>query len=201
MVKHRFYRYVVKRIFDILLSFLFIILCSVLLWWWVFIINYFVTKGKPVFAQKRIGYKEKTFTILKFRTMRASADQIAPNMLDTEFYDANVTKFGKFLRNTSIDETLQFFNVFFGKMSLIGPRPAMVHGEEELHQLRKQCGVNPYLAKPGISGFSQTHLLRAHDPASKAFHDGWYVEHLSFCLDFKIFFLTLLILFGFNPGR
>lgn len=201
MLKRKIYRYGFKRIFDIFFAILFILLCSCFVWWWVILINLFATKGKPFFCQKRIGYKEKPFYIIKFRTMKPNASQIAPDKLCQQFYDENVTRFGKFLRKTSIDETPQFLNVLVGQMSLIGPRPAMLQGEEELYNLRKNGIPSAYLAKPGITGYSQTHLKRAHNPVSKAFHDCWYVKNLSFILDLKIFLLTILIIFGFNSGR
>ena len=199
-LKHNFYRFVLKRFFDVIFSIVGILTLTILIWWWVIIVNIFVTKAKPFFFQKRIGYKEKIFTIVKFRTMRNDTLEIATSDA-TEDFQKNITSFGRFLRKTSIDETPQLFNVLIGQMSLIGPRPGLANGEEYLHDLRKSYVPSAYYAKPGISGYSQTHLKRAHDPNSKAFHDSWYVKNLCFWIDFKIFFLSILSLFGFNCGR
>lgn len=197
---HRFYRFYVKRFLDVVISIIGILLCVLLIWWWVIIINTFVTKGKPFFLQKRLGYKEQIFTIFKFRTMKNNAIIIPPSDVQNESI-YKITRFGRFLRKTSIDETPQLINVFLGQMSIIGPRPGLSVGEEKLRDLRKKYCPTAFEAKPGISGYSQTHLKRAHNPETKAIHDSWYVRHLNFVIDFKIFCLSILVLFGINCGK
>ena len=113
-----------KRIIGLFGSFVGILVCSVLLWWWVIPINLIVTRGHPLFARHRIGKDGKPFRLLKFRSMRLEADPHLSSK-DGNAQD-NVTGFGKFLRKTSIDETPQLFNIFIGQMAFIGPRTLFV---------------------------------------------------------------------------
>ncbi|MCF0108237.1 MAG: sugar transferase [Bacilli bacterium] len=190
-----------KRIIDIFGSILGIIFCLALLWWWVLIINIFATKGHPVFVQQRLGKKKKVFGLIKFRSMKMSAKEIAPSDMTPEVQASMDTKFGKFLRKTSIDETLQLLNIFVGQMSFIGPRPGAAHNEEELVRLRESYTPNAFDVKPGLSGYAQVMMNREHDPEEKAKYDHEYVAKLSFGLDAKIFFKTILKLFGSGKGR
>ena len=190
-----------KRIIDIFGSILGIIFCLALLWWWVLIINIFATKGHPVFVQQRLGKKKKVFGLIKFRSMKMSAKEIAPSDMTPEVQASMDTKFGKFLRKTSIDETLQLLNIFVGQMSFIGPRPGAAHNEEELVRLRESYTPNAFDVKPGLSGYAQVMMNREHAPEEKAKYDHEYVAKLSFGLDAKIFFKTILKLFGSGKGR
>lgn len=190
-----------KRIIDIFGSLIGMVLCLALLWWWVFIINIFVTKGHPFFVQQRVGKNKKIFGIIKFRSMKLSAKEIAPSDMTPEYQASLDTKFGKFLRKSSIDETPQLLNIFVGQMSFIGPRPGAAHNEEELIKLREYYTPNAFDVKPGLSGYAQTKMNRDHDPSKKAYYDHYYVKRMSFWFDVKIFVYTVLKVFGAVKGR
>lgn len=188
-----------KRLIGIFGSLVGIIVCFVFLWWWVIPVNTIVTKGHPFFARHRIGKNGKPFRCLKFRSMRNDAD---PHMssLDSGVSN-NLTGFGKFLRATSIDETLQLFNIFVGQMAFIGPRPLIDVNEKDVItiNLRKENGS--IKLRPGLSGYAQIHKRGELDPAQKAIYDGVYYEHFSLWWDFKIFIYTILKVFGAAKGR
>ena len=191
-----------KRLIGIVGSILGIIFCSVLLWWWVLPINAIVTKGHPFFLQERYGKDQKVFKMIKFRSMKLDADpNLAPSDMDESKQKTMYTKFGMFLRKSSIDETPQLFNIFLGQMAFIGPRPGSAHHEEYLRECRLNYTPNAYDVKPGISGYAQIKMKREHDPESKALWDHNYVEEISLWLDIKIFVLTVLKMFGAAKGR
>jgi lipopolysaccharide/colanic/teichoic acid biosynthesis glycosyltransferase len=192
---------ILKRAIDIFGALLGIILLSPLL-----LILAILTKatssGPVFFRQKRLGKNEKPFTLLKFRSMRTDAKQIPPDEMTVEEQQAMVTGWGKFIRKTSLDELPQLFNIFAGQMSFIGPRPSQdAEHEGELVYERNSYIPSAYLVKPGLSGLSQVYLRRDHNYKSKAFWDSQYVQHLGFWLDFKIFILSFLCLFGYEKGR
>lgn len=182
-----------KRLIGIVGSFVGILFCFVLLWWWAFIINLFVTKGHPFFARHRIGKNGKAFRCLKFRSMKLNAD---PHMSSRdENAKDNLTKFGRFLRITNIDETLQLLNIFIGQMAFIGPRPLIdVSNDGITVQLRKENGATKL--RPGLSGWAQIHHRASLDPIKKAEYDGYYYNHFSLWFDIKIFVLTLCKIFS-----
>lgn len=191
-----------KRIIGILGSFIGIILCAALLWWWIIIVNLFVTKGHPFFAQRRLGKNKKVFKLLKFRSMKLAANpNLAPSDMDAEYQKSLETGFGKFLRRSSLDETLQLLNIFIGQMAFIGPRPGAAENEEFLVECREKYTPNAFDVKPGISGYAQIKMKREHDPEFKAEWDHKYVLRMSFWFDVKIFFYTILKLFGAVKGR
>lgn len=188
-----------KRLIGVFGSFVGIVVCFFLLWWWVIPVNAIVTKGHPFFARHRIGKDGKAFRCLKFRSMRNDVD---PHMssLD-ECVSNNVTGFGKFLRATSIDETLQLFNIFIGQMAFIGPRPLIDVNDTDVItiNLRKENGA--IKLRPGLSGYAQIHQRAELDPVMKAELDGVYFEHFSLWWDIKIFVYTILCVFGAAKGR
>ena len=188
-----------KRLIGFLGSIVGILVCFVFLWWWVIPVNAIVTKGHPFFARHRIGKDGKAFVLLKFRSMKNDTD---PHMssLDKGVYD-NLTGFGKFLRATSIDETLQLFNIFVGQMAFIGPRPLIDVNKRDVEtiELRKKNGS--IKLRPGLSGYAQIHNRAELNPKEKAMYDGIYFEHFSLWWDIKIFVYTLLKLFGAAKGR
>ena len=187
-----------KRIIGIFGSIIGIIFCFVLLWWWVIPVNAIVTKGHPFFARHRIGQYGKAFRLLKFRSMKNDAD---PHMSSRdEHVEECMTKFGKFLRATSIDETLQLFNIFVGQMSFIGPRPLIdVSNDAVTVNKRKELGVE--VLKPGISGWAQIHHRSELDPIEKANYDFEYMKKMSLWFDIKIFVYTILKVFGAAKGK
>lgn len=185
-----------KRLFDILFSLAAIILSLVFLWWWITLINLIVTKGHPVFAPKRVGRHKKVFKMFKFRSMRVDAPIIPPYEMSDEMRDKYETKFGKFLRVTSLDETLQFINVFIGNMSIVGPRPGASEHEEILIEARDKYNPSAFEVRPGITGYSQVYMRRQHDVMSKAWFDSEYIKKMSVIVDVKIMLHTFLFIKG-----
>lgn len=191
-----------KRLIGLFGSIFGIIFCFSLLWWWIIPINAIVTKGHPFFVQERYGKHQKIFKMIKFRSMKLSADpNLAPSDMDAETQKSMDTGFGKFLRATSIDESPQLFNIFLGQMAFIGPRPGSAHNEEFLRECRLSYTPNAYDVKPGISGYAQIKMKREHDPEFKAEWDHKYVLRMSFWFDTKLFIYTILKLFGAVKGR
>ena len=184
-----------KRLFDIFFSLFMILFCFIFLWWWIFIINLFATKGHPFFNPKRLGKNKKVFRMLKFRSMRKDAPVIPPYEMTEEQLKSYETKFGRFLRKTSLDETLQFFNVLFGQMSIVGPRPGAYENEEMLIKARESYVPSAFDVKPGITGYSQVYMKRQHDVMSKAWFDSEYVKIMNPWVDFKIIIHTFLFIF------
>ena len=184
-----------KRLFDILFSLFMIIICFSLLWWWITIVNLFATKGHPFFAPKRVGKNKKVFRMFKFRSMRVDAPVIPPYEMSKEERESYETGFGKFLRKTSLDETLQFINVLIGNMSIVGPRPGAAEGEDILIEARNSYNPSAFEVRPGITGYSQIYMKRQHDVMSKAWFDSEYVKKMSFILDIKIIVHTFLLIF------
>ena len=201
MKKSQKFYLIIKRIIGIVGSFVGIIFCFSLFWWWVFIINCFVTKGHPIYIQQRIGKHKKVFGLLKFRSMRLDAPEVPPNEFTDELRDSMETKFGKFLRKTSMDETLQLFNIFIGQMAFIGPRPGAAKNENYLIEYREKFTPNAFDVRPGLGGLAQMKMKRDHNPEEKAKYDHEYVLNLSFWNDIKIFVGTVLKLFGSNSGK
>ena len=155
------------------------------------------SKGPAVYRQERVGRNEKIFYCYKFRTMLTDAPVCSTNQMDAGRY---ITRVGRVIRRLSIDETMQFFNILKGDMSFIGPRP-VIPAEYELNDLRVKNGA--YSVRPGISGWAQVNGRDVISVRKKAEFDGYYASHLSFGLDFKIFWLTLLTVFtgrGYHEG-
>ena len=187
-----------KRFISIVGSLIGILFCGLLLWWWVIPINAIVTKGHPFFARHRIGKNGKPFRCLKFRSMKNDAD---PHMTSRdEKTKDSTTKFGRFLRKTSIDETLQLFNIFIGQMAFIGPRP-LIDVNEDVITINKRKENGSIVLRPGLSGYAQIHKRGDLDPEAKAMYDSIYLEHFCLWWDIKIFVYTILKVFGAAKGR
>ncbi|MDD3397328.1 MAG: sugar transferase [Clostridia bacterium] len=149
------------------------------------------SRGPILFKQKRIGKNKKPFMIWKFRTMKIDAPHDTPtHMLNDP--DQYITKFGKFLRKTSMDELPQIYNILFGKMSIIGPRPALWN-QYDLIAERDKYGVNKLY--PGLTGWAQIHGRDELEIAEKAKLDGEYVKKFGFIIDVKCFFGTIKSVF------
>ena len=191
-----------KRLIGIIGSIIGIIFCIALLWWWIIPVNAIVTKGHPFFLQERYGKHKKIFKIIKFRSMEMWADpNLAPSDMSEEKQEYMDTKFGKFLRKTSLDETPQLFNILIGQMAFIGPRPGSARNEEFLRECREKYTPNAFDVKPGISGWAQIKMKREHNPEFKAYWDSEYVKRLNFFFDIGIFGYTILKMFGAVKGR
>ena len=143
---------------------------------------------EPVFFRhQRVGENGQLFELIKFRSMRGNTPKYiaAADFSDSGEY---ITRFGRFLRCTSLDELPQLFHVLTGKMSLIGPRP-LIPQEEAVHARRQADGV--YRLRPGITGWAQINGRDAISDEEKTDLDRYYLEHVSFALDWKIFWVTL----------
>lgn len=187
----------VKRFFDIVVSLLFLITLYPIVWCFVAIGTSISSPGPILFRQKRTGYKGKPFTMYKFRSMKVNADA---DKLQATADDPRKTRFGDFLRRSSIDELPQMINVLKGDMSIIGPRPHM-----ELHTEMYTKLVDEYLVrhmvKPGLTGWAQVNGCRGETRTTEAMadrvrYDIWYIEHWSVALDFRIFFMTIAQILG-----
>lgn len=188
-----------KRLLDIVCSFLSILVLALPMLFIAFLIKA-GSKGPVFFRQKRIGKNKKLFTILKFRTMRTDAPKDTPTHLlsDPQLY---ITKIGKLLRKTSLDELPQVFNIFAGQMSVIGPRPAL-YNQDDLAELRDNYNANG--VRPGLTGLAQIKGRDELELDAKARLDGEYVDKMSLWLDIKIFFGTFLSVFkskGMREGK
>lgn len=176
------YQTVFKRVFDFLAALLGLILLSPI-FFMVTIGLYFANQGKPFFFQSRPGKHGAIFKIIKFKTMNDKKDKAGNLLSDGE----RLTKIGSFVRRTSLDEIPQLFNVIKGDMSLIGPRPLL----PEYLPLYNEVQKRRHEVRPGITGWAQVNGRNAISWDQKFEYDVWYVEHISFALDIKIFFLTL----------
>lgn len=177
------YAKVIKRLIDIVLSFLALIVLS-----WLFLGLIIAIKiddpGPAFFKQKRVGIHKTFFKLHKFRSMKMSTPHDIPtHQLDNP--DQYITKVGKFLRKTSLDELPQIWDIFIGKMSIIGPRPALWN-QDDLVAERDKYGAND--VKPGLTGWAQINGRDELEIPVKAKLDGEYVEKLSFVMDVKCFF-------------
>ncbi len=177
----------IKRIIDLILSvIIFLILLPV------FVIIIFAikidSKGPVFFKQKRVGKGKSYFEILKFRTMYIDTPKDMPTHL-LENPEAFITKVGKFLRKTSLDELPQLINIIKGDMSFIGPRPALWN-QYDLIEERDKYHANDI--RPGMSGWAQINGRDELEIPVKAKLDGYYCEHLSFLFDVRCFFGTFI---------
>jgi undecaprenyl phosphate N,N'-diacetylbacillosamine 1-phosphate transferase len=185
-MKHSYYKKAFKSIIDILVTIFFIILLSPLLL--VIGISIRLIFGSPVlFIQNRPGYKGKIFKLIKFRTMLYKSDEIGKLLID----EYRLTKFGKLLRSTSLDELPELINVLKGEMSLVGPRPLL----EEYLPLYSKEQARRHEVKPGITGWAQVNGRNAISWKQKFDFDVWYVDNVSFLLDIKILILTIVRIF------
>lgn len=180
------YRTFFKRLLDIILSGCAIVILSPLLL--IIAIAIKIDDPGPVlFRQKRVGIHKNHFSIMKFRTMKMDTPKDTPTHL-LENPEQYITKVGKFLRKSSLDELPQIFQIFTGKMSIIGPRPALWN-QFDLIAERDKYGAND--VRPGLTGWAQINGRDELPIDVKARLDGEYVEKLSFLFDCKCFFGTI----------
>lgn len=175
----------VKRLFDIVLSCVALIL--LIIPFAVIGVVSLIKQGSPVFLkQKRYGKDGKVFSIYKFRTMKNDAPSMASNDLDEGY----VTRWGRLLRKTSVDELPQFLNILKGDMSFIGPRPLIIQ-EEKIHKLRQENGV--YKVRPGLTGWAQINGRDDVSVEEKVELDKYYVDNLSIGFDLKIILKSISV--------
>ena len=182
------YKHFIKRLLDIVLSVLGIVVCSIPM----LIIAVAIkieSSGPVIFKQKRLGYKGKVYEIWKFRSMCVGAEQTGSGVYSGKG-DARVTRVGNILRKTSLDELPQFFNTLVGSMSFVGPRPPMTYHpwswEEYTDEQRRMFDV-----RPGITGWAQVNGRKGVEWHRRIEMNVWYVDHVSFWLDLKIMWLTV----------
>ncbi len=198
-IENKKIQFYTKRVFDIILSLIgIIILLPIYLI--IAIAIKLDSKGPVLFKQVRVGKDRRNFTIYKFRTMVVSAEskrelQIDPTNMDNFVFQAKsdnrITKLGSFLRNTSLDEIPQLFNVLFGHMSLVGPRP-------EIPDVVKYYPENYYqrlLVLPGITGLAQVSGRGEIELGKTIYYDLTYISNFSIWYDIKILFTTVLKVF------
>lgn len=175
-----------KRIIDVMLSGIMIFLLVPLFGILSLVIK-LDSPGPILFKQKRVGKDKELFDIWKFRTMRIDTPQNIPTHLlsNPEQY---ITKSGKFMRKTSLDEIPQIFNIFSGKMSFIGPRPALWN-QDDLIEERDKYGANTIT--PGLTGWAQIHGRDRLEIPIKAKFDGEYLQQIGLCMDIKCFLGTV----------
>ena len=173
----------IKRLLDFLLSFIAIIVLSPVLVI-LTLVGTVKMKGNPFFTQDRPGLHEKIFKLIKFRTMTNEKDENGELLPD----EKRLIPYGQFLRSTSLDELPELFNILAGHMAIIGPRPLLVRYlpryNAEQHRRHE--------VRPGLTGYAQAHGRNAISWDEKFRMDLWYVDHLSFKVDFRIFVDTIL---------
>lgn len=175
-----------KRTLDIVLSFLAIVVLAIPM----LIIAVAIKIDDPgpvLFRQKRVGKGKTYFMLYKFRSMKVSTPDVPTHLLENP--EQYITKTGKFLRRTSLDELPQLFNILTGKMSIVGPRPALWN-QEDLVALREPYGANDAL--PGLTGWAQINGRDELALEEKARLDGEYVENIRFLFDCRCVFKTVL---------
>ena len=176
------YKHFFKPLFDFILSFLGIIVLSPFFLLFTPIVA-IAMRGNPFFVQERAGKNGKAFKLVKYRSMTNKKDKQG-NLLPN---DQRITKFGKLIRKLSLDELPQLFNIFIGQMSIIGPRPLhMKYNDRYNYTQKKRLNV-----KPGLTGYAQVHGRNSVTWEEKFDMDVFYVEHMSFVMDIKIFFQTI----------
>lgn len=177
------YQHFFKRLIDFIISLLAIIILSPIILL-VTLLLYIANKGAGAFFfQERPGYKGKIFKVIKFKTMNDKRDANGQLLLDT----LRITKVGRFVRTTSLDELPQLFNVLKGDMSLIGPRPLLV----KYLPLYTPEQMRRHDVLPGITGWAQCHGRNTLTWSKKFEYDVWYVNHISFWADLKVIGYTL----------
>ncbi len=180
-----------KRLFDICVSFISIILLLPL-FIMVSLLIKCTSKGPIIFKQERSGRNRKLFKIYKFRSMRVDTpNNVATNNLDNSKY--YITNIGKFIRRTSIDELPQLFNILKGDMSIVGPRPLLAN---EIDVLDNRELYNANSIRPGLTGLAQINGRDILDSTSKAKLDGEYMKNKNFYYDLKIIIKTFSYVIG-----
>ena len=177
------YKHFLKRVFDFLIA----LVALLLIGWFLIIIAiwlYFANKGAGAFFfQERPGKNGKIFKIIKYKTMTDECDASGKLLPD----DQRLTKVGRFVRSTSIDELPQLFNVLKGDMALIGPRPLLV----DYLPLYSREQARRHEVRPGITGWAQCHGRNTLSWSEKFSLDVWYVDHCSFLIDLQVILTTI----------
>lgn len=191
------YKHFFKRFFDILVSLLGLIITSPILLIVAIAIK-IESKGPVIFKQQRVGKNGKVYWMYKFRSMCVGAEQQEGGVYCVKG-DKRVTKVGKFIRATSIDELPQFINILKGDMSLIGPRPVLTYYPKNWEEYTEE-ELKRFKVRPGVTGWAAVHGRKTNTVEARFEYDNYYVEHLSLWIDIKIFFMTIKSVFT-NEGN
>ena len=182
------YAHFFKRVIDILLSFILVLICLIPMALIALIVR-IDSKGPALFKQERLGRNGKVFHMYKFRSMCMNAEHTGSGVYSGK-NDSRVTRVGKILRATSLDELPQFFNILLGHMSFVGPRPPLTYHpwpvEEYTEEQRRMFKV-----RPGITGWAQVNGRKGVEWNKRIQMNVWYVEHVSLWLDLKIICMTV----------
>lgn len=182
------YRRAVKRFLDFTVSLIALILLSPLM-----IVTALVIKiespGPAIFRQERLGRGGRVFTMYKFRSMKLNSEHTGSGVYSGK-NDSRVTRTGKFIRATSIDELPQFLNILRGDMSFIGPRPPLTYHPWKIEKYSAEQ-KRMFDVRPGLTGWAQVHGRKNLEWNERIKLNVWYVDNLSFPLDLKIFFMTI----------
>ena len=182
------YKRCVKRILDIVISLVAFILLSP-----VYLLTALAvridSKGPVIFRQTRLGLHYREFTLFKFRSMVVNAEHTGSGVYSDD-HDARLTRVGRFIRKTSLDELPQLINILKGDMSLIGPRPPLTYHPWPVDQYTPEQ-LHMFDVRPGITGWAQVHGRKTVEWNERIKLNNWYVDHCSFLLDLKIFFKTI----------
>lgn len=181
----------VKRLADIILSLALIIPACILLLIGMLVVAIASPDCSPIFRQKRIGYKNKEFTLIKLRSMTNERDANG-NLLPDEF---RLRKWGKIIRATNMDELFQIWNILKGEMSFIGPRPILAN---EMKVMTRAEQSERQSMRPGITGWEAVHEGESSNRREMAEFDLYYVRNWSLALDWQVFYKTLIIVLGFE---
>ena len=189
----RFLNLMLKQLFDFLGSLFGLIIISpfILL---ISISIKFTSKGPVFYTQERLGRNGKVFKIIKFRTMVENAENIGTGLFVRTGEDNRITKIGKFLRATSLDEIPQLFNVLFGQMSLVGPRPPVPYHPFKYNDYNDKQRTR-FKMKPGMTGLTQVTVRNSVPWNDRILIDVQYIEEFNLWLDLKIIFKTFIKLF------
>ena len=188
MIKHSKY-IACKRVMDIMVSGIGLIVASPILLLTAVLIK-IDSPGPVLFLQERLGKDGKVFKIAKFRSMRVGAEHTGSGVYSGK-NDDRVTKIGRFIRATSIDELPQLYNILKGEMSLIGPRPPLTYHPWTIDKYTEEQR-HMFDVRPGITGWAQVHGRKDVEWHRRIELHVWYVRHISFWLDVKIFFMTII---------
>ena len=186
------YNRIVKRVLDLILALLALILLSPLMLAAALAVK-LSSKGPVIFKQKRLGRDGREFDFYKFRSMVVNAEQTGSGVYSGKD-DPRVTKVGRILRASSIDELPQLINILKGDMALIGPRPPLTYHPWPIDQY-SEFQRHMFDVRPGITGWAQTHGRKDVEWHHRIELNVWYVEHVSLGLDLRIFFLTFFKVF------
>jgi len=182
------YNRVIKRIINIIIALLVLIIGAIPMLIIALIIR-IDSPGPAIFKQDRLGRGGKVFQFYKFRSMRLNAEHTGSGVYSGKG-DPRVTKIGRILRATSLDELPQFINILKGEMSLIGPRPPLTYHPWPIEEYTKEQ-LRMFDVRPGMTGWAQVNGRKDVEWNRRIELNVWYVDHVSFGLDVKIFFMTI----------